>query len=275
MMCAWNELISILPIWLRSEVDMLGKDTLNELRLRINAPPELVMGTKRIWLTRDITLEDLNFVINTASRYSPWRAATISEGYITAPGGHRIGIGGEYLYKNGTIDGVRQITSLCIRIARDFPGIGNVADSTAGNTLILGAPGYGKTTLLRDMVRHYAELETVCVVDERSELFPEGLLQGKRTDILTGCPKTLGVEIALRTLGPERIAVDEITAQKDCLALINASNCGVRLTATAHGSSVRDFRSRKVYEPLIDNCVFDTLIILRRDRSYEVERLTL
>ena len=79
MMCAWNELISILPIWLRSEVDMLGKDTLNELRLRINAPPELVMRTKRIWLTRDITLEDLNFVINTASRYSPWRAATISE----------------------------------------------------------------------------------------------------------------------------------------------------------------------------------------------------
>ena len=43
MNCAWKELLNILPQWMRQEVDRLGKDTLQELRLRVNDPPELVM----------------------------------------------------------------------------------------------------------------------------------------------------------------------------------------------------------------------------------------
>ena len=275
MMCAWKEFLSILPIWLRNEVDKLGRDTLNELRLRINAPPELIMNGQEHWLSKDVTQDDLNFVINTASRYSPWTATTITQGYITAPGGHRIGLGGEYFYREGNVEGIHKINSLCIRVSRDFPGVAKSASTINRSVIILGAPGWGKTTLLRDLIRHFSEREAVCVIDERGELFPEGLSRGKKTDVLFGLTKEDGIEIALRTMGPSCIAVDEITAQRDCLALVNASNCGVRLAATVHAASISDFYKRLVYRPLIEHRVFDTLIILHQDRTFEVERIAI
>ena len=44
MMCAWKELLAILPSWMRRDVDELGAESLQELRLRINSPPELVFS---------------------------------------------------------------------------------------------------------------------------------------------------------------------------------------------------------------------------------------
>lgn len=273
MMCAWKEFLSVLPLWLRQEVDSPGREDLQELRLRVNAPPELVLKKRSCWLNRTVSREDLNYCVNTASRYSPWAAATSAKGYITAPGGHRIGMCGEAVCKEGEVGGIREVTSLCIRVARDFPGIGKVAGDLEGSILILGAPGWGKTTLLRDMARHIAEEESVSVVDERRELYPDGFLRGKRMDVLTGCPKPEGIDMVLRTMGPSWIAVDEITAQEDCNALIQAANCGVRLLATAHAGSVRDFRSRNLYGPLVSQRIFDTLVMLRPDKTCTVERM--
>ena len=275
MMCAWKELLSILPPRLRREVDILGRESMQELRLRINAPPELVLWERSHWLSGSITRDELNFVINTASRYSPWTASTASQGYITAPGGHRIGLCGDVVCRNGAVEGIREVHSLCIRIARDIQGIAGHASDIDGSILILGAPGWGKSTLLRDLVRLLAENETVCVVDERCELYPDGFRRGKRMDILTGCPKRIGIDMALRTMGPSCIAVDEITAEGDCHALMQAANCGVRLIATAHASSAQDFLSRSIYQPLVKIRIFETLLILNKDKSYKVERMTL
>ena len=274
-MCAWKELLSILPLSLRAETDLLGNEKLQELRLRINEPPELVLLGKSHWLKGKISRDDLNFIVNTASRYSPWAASTVAQGYITAPGGHRIGLCGEVVCRNGTVEGIREVHSLCIRIARDFPGIGKDAADLKGSILILGAPGWGKTTLLRDLIRQLSEKECISVVDERGELFPEGFPPGKRSDILTGCPKSQGIEMLLRTMGPSCIAVDEITAEKDSAALLRAANCGVRLLATAHAASVQDFRRRSVYRTLIENGIFKNLLVLREDKSYSVERMAL
>ena len=76
MKCAWKELLSILPMRIRGEVDAGGKETLQELRLRINAPPEMVCSTGVSWLKETITQDDLNFVVNAATRYSPWAASS-------------------------------------------------------------------------------------------------------------------------------------------------------------------------------------------------------
>lgn len=275
MTCAWKELLSILPSRLRQEVDTLGRDTLQELRLRRGAPPELVFAGKSLWLSGAVTREEVDFVINTASRYSPWAAATAAQGYLTAPGGHRIGICGEAVCRQGSVTGMREVNFLCIRVARDFPDWGKDAAGLPGNILILGAPGWGKTTLLRCLSRHIAQTQTVSVVDERGELFPQGVSRGKRMDILTGCPKPVGVEMMLRTMGPSCIAVDEITAEGDCRALLQAANCGVRLLATAHGASSRDFTSRGVYRELAEHKVFDTLLVLGKEKTYHAERMTL
>lgn len=275
MMCAWKELLGILPQKLRRDVDSLGKESLEELRLRMGAPPELVTGTGSRWLSTAVTREDLNFVVNAASRYSPWAAVTASQGYLTAPGGHRIGLCGEAVCRNGVLEGIREISSLCIRVARDFPGVAGKAGDNTGSALILGAPGWGKTTLLRDLIRQRGAREQVSVVDERGELFPAGFSRGQRVDVLTGCPKAEGILTVLRTMGPSVIAVDEITEEGDCMALLKAVNCGVQLLATAHACSVEDIRNRKIYGELIRNRVFDTFLVLRKDKSYKVERVTL
>ncbi len=271
MMCAWDSFIGILPQWIRQEVDELGKQTLQELRLRINAPPELNLGDRQTWLSRNVTKEDILFCLNTASRYSPWASVTIAQGYLAIPGGHRIGLCGEAVSKDGIVTTIREVRSLNIRIARDFPGIAQNIHPK-GSVLILGAPGWGKTTLLRDLARTLARDCTVSVVDERGELFPEGMEHGKRMDILTGCPKGLGIDMVLRTMGPDWIAVDEITAASDTDAMINAVGCGVCLMATAHGTSLRDLTRRPVYRPLLEYGIFQTFLIMGPDKSYRLER---
>lgn len=273
MKCAWQELMAVLPPWMAKELHTPEREALQELRLRLGKPPELIGGSGSRWLNRTVTADDLNFCINTASRYSPWAAQSAAQGYITAPGGHRIGLCGQAVVQGGEMSGIRIPTSLCIRVARDFPGIGEEASRRKGSILLIGPPGSGKTTLLRDIVRQISKSETVAVVDERGELFPEGMNRGIRMDVISGCPKEWGIDAVLRTMGPEVIAVDEITAEADCDALLRAGWCGVRLLATAHAASVRDLRCRKVYAPLIANRLFDHILVLSRDKSWHEERM--
>ena len=175
--------------------------------------------------------------------------------------------------QQGAVTGIRNVSSLCIRVAKDFPGIAAGIPRHSGSVLILGPPGWGKTTLLRDLIRQWEDAERICVVDERGELFSEGLSRGKRVDVLSGCPKGQGIPMLLRTMGPSCIAVDEITAREDAEILLQAANCGVRLLATAHAGSREEFLSRPVYIPLAEKGIFEWLVILHRDRTYRVERM--
>lgn len=273
MNCAWKELLGILPPWIRSEVDRLKEMQILEIRLRSNAPPELIATDNSRRIEGRVRKGDLQYCINAATQFTPWAAATQEKGYITAPGGHRIGICGHTAYTSDGILRMQDISSLCIRVARDFPGIADGAAKISDSILILGAPGWGKTTLLRDLARLIAEKDIVCVADERCELFPEGILRGRRMDVISGCPKTIAIELLLRTMGPAYIAVDEITAKEDCDALLNAANCGVCLLATAHGTTLEDYLHRPVYRPLWEHNVFKTLLILQHSKAYRIERI--
>ena len=273
MTCAWSELISILPLWMRDAVDRQGRERLTELRLRLDGPPELVLSGESQWLIRRVTAEDLSFCINASCRYSPWTAGSEAQGYLTAPGGHRIGICGEVVLKNGRVSSYQKVTSVCIRVARDFAGLWQERRNPPGSFLILGAPGWGKTTLLRDCTRQIAQEHYVAVVDERKELFPPGFQRGKRMDVLSGCPKVLGVETVLRTMAPEYIAVDEITAAQDAQTLLQAVGCGVSLAATAHAASYAEFCRRPIYQALAEYGLFQTVIQLHRDKTYRLERI--
>jgi len=74
-------------------------------------------------------------------------------------------------------------------------------------------------------------------------------------------------------MGPNCIAVDEITAQEDCQALVSAGWCGVDLLATAHAANCDDLHSRPVYQPLVQTGLFNRVIVLSRDKSWHMERI--
>ena len=270
-----DQLRTILPQRIRPLLPAEEIGNLTEIRMRIGQPMILTYLQRQSSVGEPITTEDLSFVVNTACRYSPWNASSIHQGYLTAPGGHRIGLCGETAG-----DGMRTVTCLCIRVAKDLHGISGripVQDSI----LILGAPGSGKTTLLRDYIRRISgsPMGSVCVVDERGEIFPfsGGKMcfdPGNGTDVMTGRSKAEGIDCVIRAMEPKWIAVDEITRPADCDALVQALWCGVKVVATAHAASVRDLFSRPVYRPIVDSGVFSTAVVLHTDKSYHLERIT-
>lgn len=280
MNCAWQPFINLLPQWMREKVNMHKNTKLQELRLRLGLRPEMITQDGIYYLDRSITKEDLTFCVNIASRYSPWVAQTAASGYITAPGGHRIGLCGRAVMNEQRLCGVDDYTSLCIRVARDIPGIADAAARIPGSILILGKPGSGKTTLLRDLIRcrSMSNKQTVSVVDEREEIFPKNsgvfcFPTGERVDILSGCGKEIGIANLLRAMSPDVIAVDEITAESDCTALIRAGWCGVELLATAHADSITALSKRPVYKPLLESGLFTTILVMQRDKSWKVEKI--
>ena len=282
MKCAWQAYLNLLPHWMRQEVDQYGKDSLQELHLRTGFLPfmEFKSGIRK--LERIVTKEDINFVINAASEYSPWAARTLTKGYLTGQGGHRIGVCGTATVADGVMRGITSATSLCMRVARDFNGIAATASDLPCSILVIGPPGSGKTTLLRDLIRTKSNSGqgNISVVDEREELFPLYKGQscfptGEYTDILSGCRKSDGIQAVLRSMNPSWIAVDEITEKSDCDALLQAGWCGVNLMATAHAGSLQEFMTRPVYKPLVDTKLFSAVLVMRRDKSWRLERMYL
>lgn len=276
MICKWQELLWILPLWLRGEVDKKKDSGVNEIRLRLHSPPEIISQNGSVILSRCISADDLTFCLNTATKYSPWTSSTITEGFITAVGGHRIGICGECVYNGNQLKNINCLTSFCIRVSKDYPGITDQLSNLSGSVLIIGKPGSGKTTFLRDFIRNVAQKETVTVIDERRELFPVVAGQfafdrGAHTDVLSGCKKSAGLEVAIRTMAPDTVAVDEITGAEDCSALESAAWCGVRILATAHAGSRSELYSRKIYQSLLQSKIFQTLIVLQKDKSWKQE----
>lgn len=278
MRCQWQEFLSLLPVWLRQAVDEQGKEDLQELRLRLNSPPELVKKNQSVWLNRNVSRDDLSFCLNTATRYSPWTSGSITDGFVTAAGGHRIGLCGECVYEGSKLKNIAMLTSVCIRIAREFSGISDNIYQRSGSILIIGSPGSGKTTFLRDLICRVSNHYSGCVValDERRELFPCNggtffFERGRRTDVLAGCKKQEALEMAIRTMGPSVIAVDEITNITDCTALSYAAWCGVRLIATAHATCKSDLYERKIFAPILESNIFHTLITIHPNKSWSEE----
>lgn len=280
MNCEWQGYLRILPHWMRQEVDAVAKDLLQELHLRINLPPEAVLKHKNQLLRGMVTQSDLHTVINLVTSFSPWTSETASQGFLTAEGGHRVGISGRVINQEGNVRGIPTPTSLCIRVAREYTGISERVASINDSILILGPPGSGKTTFLRDLVRakSYQSTGNISVVDERMEIFP--MAKGKfcfdcgpRTDVLSGCKKEHGMECVLRSMNPEWIAVDEISSGADCNTMLQAGWCGIKLIATAHAHSLDEFLRRPFYRAIAKSNLFAYAVVMERDKSWKLERL--
>ncbi len=293
-MCRFDSAVSFVSARLRTilkSTDSETKEKAFEVRLRAKRPVVVVKAGKSFLISENGMLttnpekcvicskEELEDSFKRLCGFSVHSYQNnIADGFITLSGGHRVGITGTAVCgEKGRLDGLRDISSLNIRIAREVDGCSNEILKSAFShglkgLLIAGPPLSGKTTILRDIVKRIAGFENeeskkVCVIDERGELaaMKDGVPQndiGINSDVLTGYPKAIAIQTALKTMSPEIIACDEISSDEEIEAITQGANSGVVFIATVHAADFDDLIKRKQIEKLIDVGCFENVVLL-------------
>ncbi len=284
----WSSALALLPCEMRSSALEKSREEplAEELRLRRGRPPTLLsQGREKVFSPLSVTEAQLTEVLANASRYSLHaHSAELRQGYLCAAGGVRVGVCGT-VTGEGEARTLRDFSSVCIRIPRQIPEAGReVMTALEGKSvLVLSPPGGGKTTFLRELVRHVSDAGCrVGLADARGELAAvwEGLPQfdvGCCTDVLSGGDKAEAAMLLLRTMNPQVVALDEISDPADTEAALRLNGCGVRVFATGHAAGLEQLRQRPAYRPLLENSVFQTAVIISRSargqRQYRAEPL--
>lgn len=273
---------------------------IEEIRLRIKRPLLFRVGAQELSITPNeqvtsvpedgvlITKEDLERTVQILSQNSLYAwDEEFRNGYITIPGGHRIGLVGRAVIDHGYLKTIKDISGINYRIGRQILGCADGVlpflikqDHQLCHTLIISPPQCGKTTLLRDIVRQLSNgisaLDfsgvNVGLVDERSEI--AGMYQGEpqfqigaRTDVLDACPKAQGMMMLIRSMSPQVLATDEVGKNEDLEAMYQALQSGVTIITTVHGNSMEEIRERPNLQALLNWQFFDRIIILSRRKG--------
>lgn len=215
----------------------------------------------------------------------------ICNGFITVNGGHRVGITGNIAMKDDKISNINYISSINFRVTKEIIGISDeifkqvVVNSLqneninyapknnyleVNNTLIVSPPGYGKTTVLRDLARNISNSGfTVSLIDERGEIASmyKGIPQndvGLRTDVMDNITKSLGMKIAVRTMSPQVIVADEIGTCEDIDAINYGICSGVKGIFTAHGGNIEELRKNENLNKIYEQKLFNKIIFLEK-----------
>jgi stage III sporulation protein AA len=283
-----DEVLPCLPPGLRAAIAGLSKeqlDKVHEIRLRTWRPVMLMAGDDEIHPSPPYIFSDDDALITLqliacGSLYA--FEDDLRQGYITIRGGHRVGLVGRVVLREGRVSTLKDISGFCIRIAHEVQG---AADSVMKylvkpprrlyHTLIISPPRCGKTTLLRDIARQASDgipsLDfpgvRVGVADERSEIAAcyTGVPQttcGIRTDVLDACPKAEAMIMLVRSMSPDVVITDEIGREEDALAIREVMCAGVSLVATAHGGSLEEVARRPALKCLFEGDMFERAIIL-------------
>lgn len=289
-----SELIEYFPYSIKQCIQEFNSDfnVLEEIRIRVNREILLKIGQVEYKLNYIVSSKEILEILQKICDNSIYTYQNqICNGYITIKGGHRVGITGSVVFKDGQVINISHIYSLNFRIAKEVIGcsnkilkyILNIKENTVFNSIILSPPGRGKTTLLRDCVRNISDgIEeigfkgiNVGVVDERGEIAAmyKGIPQndlGKRTDILDNVSKDIGMKMLIRSMNPNVIVADEIGTAEDVLAINYAVCSGIKGIFTAHGSTLNDIILNPILKSLYEIKIIEKIILIEKDRSLKL-----
>ncbi len=263
----------MIPISLFNELyRKVDFNLLTEVRMRLEKPLYYAEAGKYKRIDGLIvSKDDLLYTLGVATKTSLYAYDDyLAEGFITYDGGIRIGITGEGVIKNGRLSTLKNITSLCIRIPRYVKIHNEKVDCLINkfdNTLIISKPGYGKTTLLRYMIKSLSDREyNTLVLDERGEL--SGVVDGKLsidlgscTDVVVGVPKITAYASQVRSMRPDVIATDEIFGEKEIECILDCIRCGVKVIATLHSDEISKVKKSPIYSRLLSDFRYVVSII--------------
>ena len=253
------------------QADFLAR--LSEIRLRAGHHAALLLDGENMLLPQVCTRTELAGTLDAlvgGSLYA--HSHSLRQGYLHACG-CRIGVAGRAVWEDGSIIGVSDVTSLCIRIPHVVEGAGRVAeelfDRLGGRCgiLVYSPPGVGKTTLLRELARSIscgATARRVTLVDARGELYDDSFSSACQVDVLRGYPLAAGIELACRVLSPELLICDEIGSMAEAEAVLSVQGCGVPLIASAHARTAGELMARPPVALLLRQGVFAACIGIRR-----------
>ena len=241
-------MLEFLPPRIASAVRYVDLSRLYELRLRAEKPLSANLGGTFVFLgehgvcpkNRALlpTQKELEEALFAASGYSVYSVENeLKQGFLTADG-VRIGLAGTFVYENGQVLSVREITSLCLRIPHEIFGCAEeiyrqCLENGLCSLLIMAPPGEGKTTLLRDLARLVClrKSRNVLVCDERGELSAGDL--GATSDCMKFADKLTAFTAGIRAMRPDVIVTDELLPT-DYPAVSRAVGAGVHVFASAH-----------------------------------------
>lgn len=280
-------ILGFMPGRIRKCLYNISLDGAREIHLRLGKPlcvyysDGMFYAGQRSNLTRlpaaalRVTRADIEEALELATSASVYSVKDeIKKGFVTIAGGHRIGITGTAVIKEDKVSFIKDVSSLCYRLAGEVIGAADkVMPLIAGggeikNTLIISPPGAGKTTMLRDIVRQLSYMSyRVSVVDERREI--AALTEGESAfdlgfsaDILEGADKAEGMLMVLRSMSPDVIVTDEIGDESDIDAIEKITNSGAAVIATIHGRNIETVKRREDLKNMLK--FFDLVITLSK-----------
>ena len=290
---SWKEyLLPYLPERIADAVGGMDERVpLEEIRIRAARPLQLCFsGFERMIYApggRPMAEEkDLSQIVARLCGHSMYAwESEMSGGFITLGGGCRVGICGRCVQEGERLHHAEDVTSVNFRIARERFGAASALlprIRDAGNrllpTLIVSAPGCGKTTMLRDIARQCSDglcgmrPHRVAIVDTRYEL--AGCVRGAphfsvgaRTDVRTGGVRAEGIRQMVLTMSPEIIVTDELSCTEDAYAVLDAVSAGVTVAASAHAGSLASLQKRPPLLGLLHEGVFSRYVLLDRSRG--------
>lgn len=267
-------LFKYFPVKLTETLKFMNNEKLQEIRIIAERNCAILKDGKLCETNVHISAKEVTSIVETMCRGSLYAVQnSLSSGFFTIEGGHRVGVCGKVNCENGKITHMSDISALCIRISREIIGAADnimeyiECEERVYNTLIISPPGCGKTTILRDIARNIGNRKKVCIVDERSEIAAciGGTAQndiGKFTCVLDRAPKTEGMRILLRTMAPDVIITDETGGENEEQAIYEIINCGIKIITTIHGYNERDIMRRQYFKKLMEMGIFERIIVL-------------
>ncbi len=231
-----NLLFQTLPPHLYRAIHQLSDlGYLLEIVLDLGREPEARFPEEEVILSdTPITAEDLEFVASRVGSFGDDNRAGIERTL------HRISA-----IRNRN----RQIVGMTCRVGRAITGtIDIIKDMVIGgkSILLLGRPGIGKTTMLRECARVLADemKKRVVIVDTSNEIGGDGDIphpgigRARRMQVRTPALQHAVMIEAVENHMPQVIVIDEIGTELEAAAARTIAERGVQLIATAHGNSL-------------------------------------